>query len=536
MASELNSNHILAAALALVEKRLEEALSELSRKDETTPDKVVELVESVVSKKFTNLPDFGELTDQVYRRVSEDSKAQEAKFKTQLDSVVESLDAKITANGAASTHTILQEFVRPSLDEQYTRKSSFDSHNHDSDYVGKDEFNQNKVATKSLVATLAKSVQDELGDTQAAMDAHKAEHAQKLSDLSDDLNTQTESIRRNVKAIDDRALEHADLTQKAISGLGDAHVSLKNELKLHKENQKSVADKFKDSLKTLDSKKANVNHTHDYAPVNHSHEEYLTPDHMAAINSHISDLDSNTHKRIDDLVGNLSNKLDKNEAITHEDLASFKADVLRHAQENVRVPQDGLNWEFKQHPQRQGTILYKREDDRTWRQMVLFNENLMKEMMGAVNKALASREAPVNTPFGMAGPAYQDPREIVSQGSLNDLMDVDTKTVKPSTNDVFMWDSISNQWVPRTMQDMAALIIPILENDLNKQYNKLVDQIDPNTMYIGESVPGTATTAAGWRIKKVSEDINGDMTILWAQSTADFIHVWDNRATYTYSI
>jgi hypothetical protein len=86
------------------------------------------------------------------------------------------------------------------------------------------------------------------------------------------------------------------------------------------------------------------------------------------------------------------------------------------------------------------------------------------------------------------------------------------------------------------MQDLAALIIPILENDMQKQYNKLVDQIDPSTMYIGEAIPGAATSAAEWRIKKITETPSGDISILWADSTADFVNTWDVRLTYTYSI
>jgi hypothetical protein len=55
-------------------------------------------------------------------------------------------------------------------------------------------------------------------------------------------------------------------------------------------------------------------------------------------------------------------------------------------------------------------------------------------------------------------------------------------------------------------------------------------------MYIGEAIPGAATSAAEWRIKKITEAPSGDISILWADSTADFVNTWDARLTYTYSI
>jgi hypothetical protein len=66
-------------------------------------------------------------------------------------------------------------------------------------------------------------------------------------------------------------------------------------------------------------------------------------------------------------------------------------------------------------------------------------------------------------------------------------------------------------------------------------YKKLVDFIDENTFYIGQAQPGTATSAALWRIKKVTIAVDGDVAELWANGSGNFDNIWDNRASLSYS-
>lgn len=55
-------------------------------------------------------------------------------------------------------------------------------------------------------------------------------------------------------------------------------------------------------------------------------------------------------------------------------------------------------------------------------------------------------------------------------------------------------------------------------------------------LYVGETEPGTAVTAAKWRIKKLSYDANNNVTdVQWAGGTDNLDKVWNNRTTYVYS-
>ena len=66
-------------------------------------------------------------------------------------------------------------------------------------------------------------------------------------------------------------------------------------------------------------------------------------------------------------------------------------------------------------------------------------------------------------------------------------------------------------------------------------YAKRTDYISDDVFYRGSAVPGTATTAAGWRIARVTISADGDSTEEWASGNALFTKVWNDRASYTYS-
>lgn len=55
-------------------------------------------------------------------------------------------------------------------------------------------------------------------------------------------------------------------------------------------------------------------------------------------------------------------------------------------------------------------------------------------------------------------------------------------------------------------------------------------------VYIGQALPGTATSVAKWRIKKLTYDGSGNiLSTTYANGVATFSNIYDNRASYTYS-
>lgn len=55
-------------------------------------------------------------------------------------------------------------------------------------------------------------------------------------------------------------------------------------------------------------------------------------------------------------------------------------------------------------------------------------------------------------------------------------------------------------------------------------------------LYFADAQPGTASSAALWRIRKLTYDGNGNfMDLAWPNADTSFSYIWDNRAVYVYS-
>lgn len=53
--------------------------------------------------------------------------------------------------------------------------------------------------------------------------------------------------------------------------------------------------------------------------------------------------------------------------------------------------------------------------------------------------------------------------------------------------------------------------------------------------YIGKAAPGTASSAAGWQISKLTYSTDDVTDIQWAAGSLSFTNIWDNRASLSYS-
>ena len=117
-------------------------------------------------------------------------------------------------------------------------------------------------------------------------------------------------------------------------------------------------------------------------------------------------------------------------------------------------------------------------------------------------------------------------------GSVNILQmdDVEFKKRHQVEGDaILIFDETKKKFVSESFND----IIERLQVGMEQQYDRLVDT-DGDYIYIGEATPGTERTAASWRIKRVYE-IGDDIEIIWADNTAGFSKVWNDRTTYEYS-
>jgi hypothetical protein len=85
---------------------------------------------------------------------------------------------------------------------------------------------------------------------------------------------------------------------------------------------------------------------------------------------------------------------------------------------------------------------------------------------------------------------------------------------------------------PLTNAQLRATAVPVA--DQPALVVELIDQASGTITYFGQAAPGTATSAASWRIQRMS--VSGTVTTFqYANGNLNFDNVWDNRAALTYS-
>lgn len=68
-----------------------------------------------------------------------------------------------------------------------------------------------------------------------------------------------------------------------------------------------------------------------------------------------------------------------------------------------------------------------------------------------------------------------------------------------------------------------------------RQFSLRLDSVSGSLTFVGEASPNSAENAAVWRIKRLDESVNKDLTILWAGGTSDFDKIWSDRTSLSYS-
>lgn len=67
-----------------------------------------------------------------------------------------------------------------------------------------------------------------------------------------------------------------------------------------------------------------------------------------------------------------------------------------------------------------------------------------------------------------------------------------------------------------------------------KVYSKRIDFITDSLLYKGEAAVGSDENSSSWRIRKIEIYPDGDISETWANGTANTVHNWLNRLSYTY--
>lgn len=60
------------------------------------------------------------------------------------------------------------------------------------------------------------------------------------------------------------------------------------------------------------------------------------------------------------------------------------------------------------------------------------------------------------------------------------------------------------------------------------------DDVSASVSYFGFALPGTATSAPSWRIMKKNV-VSTVTSYTYANGSTDFVNIWDNRASLSYS-
>lgn len=65
-------------------------------------------------------------------------------------------------------------------------------------------------------------------------------------------------------------------------------------------------------------------------------------------------------------------------------------------------------------------------------------------------------------------------------------------------------------------------------------YDIEIDDTVSGVIYIGQALPGSSVSDPVWRIRKITEALDGDSSAQWAGATNEFVHAWTDRLTLAY--
>jgi hypothetical protein len=126
----------------------------------------------------------------------------------------------------------------------------------------------------------------------------------------------------------------------------------------------------------------------------------------------------------------------------------------------------------------------------------------------------------------------------VQQSQIEVALSSDSIQADISNEDIAL--DVTEEVVSLTVQQEPVAVV--LEVSRNAEVAVLTTRLDDtgltgqdNISYIGEAQPGSAESASVWRIKKLIQAPDGDVSVLYANGSATFDQVWDDRLSLSYS-
>ena len=111
-------------------------------------------------------------------------------------------------------------------------------------------------------------------------------------------------------------------------------------------------------------------------------------------------------------------------------------------------------------------------------------------------------------------------------------------TVDIYTGSVIVLESESNI-IPESIKTETIISSgergPTGINEEDIVYAKRVDFVGDTTIYKAEAVVGSLDTSAVWRIRKITIASDSDIIEQWANGNANFINIWNDRVSLSYT-
>jgi hypothetical protein len=116
--------------------------------------------------------------------------------------------------------------------------------------------------------------------------------------------------------------------------------------------------------------------------------------------------------------------------------------------------------------------------------------------------------------------------EVTLQAILDELeLKADKTEIQPV--------SVCSSALPDGAAEEATQSQILAEVQLLRTTIKIVDEADPNEVYIGEALSGTTTSDPCWSIRRI--EVVGTTTTILRASGGAFTEIWDDRTLLSYS-